>query len=191
MAVFKFRISWEEDESVFRVISTVSGQTFSLFQDALLLAFGFKGGKPASFYESNENWLRKREISSEVASNKKGAAVLSSAKTPVSALVDVPDKRFLFSFDPDKDWRFRIQLIGMEKEANPSITYPYLVRGEGVIPQNPDVKNSPISLEGEELAQDENLDEDLDEDLEEDLDEDEDSYDLDDADLDDMGFSEE
>lgn len=134
MPLFKFRICWDEDEQIYRDIVLKSGQTFDLFQSAILKAFNFKDKKSASFFESNERWMEGREISSEVLHNKKGATVLSMMKTPVSALVNQPEKRFLFRFDPVKKWLFLITLIALEKEDDASKEYPLLVKSEGISP---------------------------------------------------------
>lgn len=141
MPLFRFRICWEEDDQIYRDIVLKSGQTFDLFQASILKAFDFKDRKPASFFESNERWMEGREISSEVLVNKKGAAALSMIKTPVSALVNEPDKHFLFRFDPEKKWQFQVSLIALDEEGNTGLEYPLLVKSEGISPLNAGVQN--------------------------------------------------
>lgn len=134
MPLFRFRISWEEDDNIYRDIILTSGQSFAVFQDAILKAFEFTKPAPASFFESNERWTAGREISSEVLSNKKGAPALSSAKTPVSALVNQPEKRFVFRYFPDKEWYFYITLIALSNDEIGEKAYPLLVKSEGLPP---------------------------------------------------------
>lgn len=134
MPVLKFRVSWEDDDNIYRDIALKTGQTFYEFHEAILKAFDFKDKKPASFFESNEKWLRKREISSEVLVNKKDAPALAMVKTPVSALVDKPDKKFIYSYNPGKIWTFLIELIAIDKEENSKLTYPLCVKSEGLPP---------------------------------------------------------
>lgn len=140
MPLFKFRVYWEEDDNIYRDIVLKSGQTFGEFQEAILKAFEFKIPFPATFYESNDNWARDRAISSEVTVNKKGAPALAMVKTPVSALVDDPGKKFVYVFDPDKKWTFLIALIGLEKEEDPKIVYPLLAKSEGIAPAQSGIK---------------------------------------------------
>lgn len=140
MPLFKFRVYWEDDNNIYRDIVLKSGQTFGEFQDAILQAFEFKVPFPATFYESNDNWTRGRAISSEVTVNKKGAAALSMVKTPVSALVDDPGKKFVYIFDPEKKWTFLIALIGLEKEEDPKRVYPFLAKSEGIAPPQSGIK---------------------------------------------------
>ncbi len=37
-------------------------------------------------------------------------------KTPVSALVEKPDEKFVYTYDPAKKWTFLIELIGIDRE---------------------------------------------------------------------------
>jgi hypothetical protein len=134
MPVLKFRVSWEDDDNIYRDIALQTGQTFYEFHEAILKAFDFKDKKPASFFESNEKWLKKREISSEVLTNKKDAPALAMIKTPVSALVDKPDKKFIYIYNPDKNWTFFVELIAIDKEANSKLSYPLCVKSEGLPP---------------------------------------------------------
>lgn len=134
MPVFKFRVAWEDDDNIYRDIVLVSGQTFMQFHETIKTAFEFKDNQAASFFESNDKWLRKREISSVVLVNKKDASALSMMKTPVSALIDNPDKKFVYSYDPQKHWVFLIDLISIDKEPNPKIAYPACIKSEGLPP---------------------------------------------------------
>lgn len=140
MAVYKFRVAWEEDDNIYRDIELVSGQNFTQFKDVILKAFEFDNKHSASFFESNDKWHRNREISSEVTSNKKGADKLSMDKTPVPALVDHPDKKFVFTYDPAKQWTFLVSLIGITANEDYTITYPNVFRKEGIAPPQSGIK---------------------------------------------------
>jgi len=140
MPIFKFRIYWEDDDNIYRDIELKTGQTFHAFHGAILKSFEFDSKHPASFFESNDKWVRRREISSEVMVNKKDAPALSMIKTPVSALVDNPDKKFIYTYDPVKKWTFLIELIGIEKDEDNRKEYPICVRKEGVAPAQTGIK---------------------------------------------------
>jgi hypothetical protein len=81
MPVFRFRVHWEEDDQIYRDIEITNGQSFALFQEAILKAYEFDQKHAASFFVSDDYWNKGMEFSSEVAVNKKDAAVLST-KTP-------------------------------------------------------------------------------------------------------------
>ena len=72
--------------------------------------------------------------------NKKDAPALSMLKTPVSALVSVPDQKFMYVYDPAKKWTFLVELITVLKEENLRRVYPFLLRKEGVAPAQYGIK---------------------------------------------------
>jgi hypothetical protein len=140
MPVLKFRVSWEEEDTIYRDIAVLTGQTFLEFHEAILKAFEFDNKHAASFYESNDKWMRFREISSEVMVNKKDAPALAMIKTPVSALVDNPNKKFIYEYDKEKKWTFLIEFIGLSKDENFKISYPHCFRKEGIAPAQSGIK---------------------------------------------------
>lgn len=141
MPILRFRVYWEDDDQIYRDIELRTGQTFLEFHTAILKAYEFDGKHTASFYESNDRWIKEgREISSEVMVNKKDAPALSMTKTPVSALIVKPDQKFTYTYDPAKNWNFLIELIGVSKDEDPKRTYPFMLRREGIGPAQYGVK---------------------------------------------------
>lgn len=149
MPLFRFRVAWEEDDLVYRDVEITSGQTFKDLHDVILKAYEFDGKHAAQFFESNDRWVRVgRTFSSEVMANKKDAPALSMIKTPVNALVSVPDQKFIYEYDPAKKWTFLIELIGLEKDENAKHTYPRVARKEGIAPSQYGAKGA----KGEAIA---------------------------------------
>ncbi len=141
MPLLRFRVHWDEDDQIYRDLEIQTGQSFLQLHEAIQKAFEFDGKHPASFFESTDRWERGREISSEVAVNKKDAPALSMAKTPVGALVTVPDQKFLYEYrSAKKTWNFLMEFIGIEKNEDPKKTYPLVVRKEGVAPAQYGIK---------------------------------------------------
>lgn len=141
MAILRFRIYWEEDDQTYRDIELQVGQTFQDLHQCIVKAFEFDGKHSASFYESDERWQRSgREFSSEVLTNKKDAPALSMVKTPVSALITVPDQKFVYVYDPAKKWTFLVELIGVSKEETFRRVYPFVLRKEGLAPAQYGIK---------------------------------------------------
>lgn len=134
MPLLRFRVYWEDDDQIYRDIEIRSNQTFLEFHKAILAAYEFDGKHTASFYESNDRWQRNREINSEVLVNKKDAPALSMMRTPVSALVSKPDQKFVYQYDPAKQWTFLVELIGVIKDEDQKRTYPFISRKEGLGP---------------------------------------------------------
>lgn len=152
MAGKRNRVYWEDDDQIYRDIEIKGSQTFLDFHQGILKAFEFDGKHEASFYESNDRWQRNRELSSEVLINKKDAPALSMLKTPVSALVSLPDQKFVYVYDRVKHWTFMVELIAVSKDIDPKRTYPFVVRKEGVAPGQYGIKGVNIDklLEVEE-----------------------------------------
>jgi len=140
MPVLRFRVYWEEDDLIYRDVEILGSQSFFELHQGILKAFDFDQKHEGSFFESNDRWHRGREISSEVMANKKGAPALSMAKTPVSALISSPDQHFLYEYDRAKKWLFQVALVGMEAQPDPSRTYPFTLRREGLAPSQYGIK---------------------------------------------------
>jgi Plasmid pRiA4b ORF-3-like protein len=140
MTTLRFRIYWEDDDQTYRDIEILGNQTFMDLHKAITQAYEFDGKHPASFYESNDKWQYGRELNSEVLVNKKDAPALSMIKTPVSALISVPEQKFIYVYDPTKKWTFMVELIGVNKEEVSRRVYPFLLRKEGVAPAQYGIK---------------------------------------------------
>ena len=65
MAILKFRIYWEDDDSIYRDIVIRHNQSFLDLHKGILTCFEFDNKHKATFYRSNDNWQRGREISFE------------------------------------------------------------------------------------------------------------------------------
>ncbi|MBV7533243.1 plasmid pRiA4b ORF-3 family protein [Chitinophaga sp. sic0106] len=134
MPVLKFRVYWEEDESVYRDIAIKPTQTFLQFHQAILQAFEFDAKHKATFFRSNDNWQRGREIILEMDRTPRKVEPLLMAETPIGAAVKDPNQKFIYLYDFAKNWSFLVELIGVSKEENIKIVYPVCVRKEGLAP---------------------------------------------------------
>lgn len=134
MPVLKFRVYWEEDESVYRDIAIKPNQTFLQFHQSILQAFEFDSKHKATFFRSNDNWQRGREIILEKDTAPRKAEPLLMVETPIAAAVKDPNQKFIYLYDFAKSWTFLVELIGISKDENAKITYPYCVRKEGLAP---------------------------------------------------------
>ncbi len=65
MAILKFRVYWEDDDSVYRDIAIKHTQNFLDLHDSILKCFEFDSKHKATFHRSNDNWQREREITLE------------------------------------------------------------------------------------------------------------------------------
>lgn len=148
MAILKFRIYFEEDDSVYRDVVIRHKQTFFDLHEAILKSYEFDNKHAATFYRSNDNWQRGREISLEVYEKKYKAAPLMMKETTIGTEIQDPNQKFIYVYDFVKNWTFQVELINVSKEENPKITYPSMVRKEGIPPSQYGTK----SLLGERFA---------------------------------------
>ena len=140
MAIFRFRVYWEEDDQTYRDIEIEGHQTFLDFHKCIVKAYEFDGKHTASFFVSNDKWEYGMEFNSAVLVNKKGAPALSMERTPVSAMISFPDQKFMYVYNPDKKWIFQVELINVAKEATYRREYPFLLRSECIAPAKYGIK---------------------------------------------------
>ncbi len=134
MAILKFRVYFEEDDSVYRDIAIKHQQSFFDLHEAILKAYEFDSKHAATFYRSNDNWQRGREITLEAYNKQYKVAPLLMKETTIGSEIRDTNQRFIYTYDFVKGWTFLIELINVSKEENPKLTYPALVRKEGIAP---------------------------------------------------------
>ncbi|HEY1020709.1 MAG TPA: hypothetical protein VGE06_00290 [Flavisolibacter sp.] len=149
MAILKFRVYFEEDDSVYRDIVIRHKQNFFELHEAILKSYEFDTKHGATFYRSNDNWQRGREISIEVYSNRHyKAPPLLMKETTIGSEIKDPNQKFIYLYDFVKGWTFLVELINVTREENPKVSYPAIVRKEGIPPSQYGTK----SLLGERFA---------------------------------------
>jgi Plasmid pRiA4b ORF-3-like protein len=134
MAVLRMRIYWEDDDSIYRDIAVKHTQSFFDLHTAILSAYEFDNKHKATFYRSNDNWQRGREISLEKYDKVYKAEPLLMDATLMSAEIKDPNQKFVYVYDFNKNWTFLVELINVDKEENKKLNYPCCIRTEGIAP---------------------------------------------------------
>jgi hypothetical protein len=148
MAILKFRIYLEEDDAVYRDIVIRHKQTFADLHQAILKSWEFDNKHQATFYRSNDNWQRGREISVEHYNKPYVAPPLIMKDTTIGSEIKDPNQKFIYVYDFIKNWTFLVELINVSKEESVKMTYPGVTRKEGIGPQQYGTK----SLLGDKFA---------------------------------------
>jgi hypothetical protein len=148
MAVLKFRIYLEEDEAVYRDVVIKHKQNFADLHFAILKSYEFDSKHQATFFRSNDNWQRGREISFDKYDKQYVAPPLIMAETHIGSEIVNPNQKFIYVYDFAKNWTFLVELINVSKEENAKINYPAVSRTEGIGPQQYGTK----SLLGDKFA---------------------------------------
>ncbi|HMW27192.1 MAG TPA: hypothetical protein PKC51_11150, partial [Ferruginibacter sp.] len=99
MAILRFRIYWEDDDSVYRDIAIRHTQTFTDLHNCILKSFEFDSKHKATFYRSNDNWQRGREISLEKYDKEYKAEPLIMDSTTIGSEINKPNQKFIYEYD--------------------------------------------------------------------------------------------
>jgi len=134
MAVLKFRVYWEEDDAVYRDVVIKHVQSFKDLNDIVLKSFEFDNKHKATFYRSNDNWQRGREITLEKYDKTYVKEPLLMDQTPIGTEIKDPNQKFIYVYDFNRNWTFQIELISVIKEESQKTTYPSVIRTEGLAP---------------------------------------------------------
>jgi hypothetical protein len=149
MPILKFRVYWEEDDSVYRDVSVTHLQTFFDLHSIILKCFEFDNKHEATFFRSNDNWQRGKEITLEKYDKQYKAEPLLMRDCTIGSEIKNPNQKFIYVYDFHKNWTFLVELINVNKDENPKVTYPVCIRSEGIGPSQYGTKG----LVNEKLAE--------------------------------------
>ena len=135
MAIYRFKISFEDYDDVIREIDIKSNQTFEDLHQALHQSTKYNPETSSSFYVSNDHWIKGQEISYLPAERKinNGVALMSNSK--LSAFIDDPHQKFYYTYNFDRPFDFHVELIKILLNDEPGKTYPYVSRSTGEVPR--------------------------------------------------------
>ena len=134
MAILKFRVYFEEDDSIYRDIAVRHTQSFFQLHQMILRAYEFDNRHQATFYRSNDNWQRGREISLDKYDKDYKAAPLLMEETAIGTEIRDPNQKFIYTYDFNRNWSFLVELINVSKEENSKLDFPVIMKSEGIPP---------------------------------------------------------
>jgi hypothetical protein len=149
MAVLKFRIYLEEDDSVYRDVAVRHTQTFLQLHFGILKAYEFDSKHQATFYRSNDHWQRGKEITLQKYDRPYKVEPLLMKNTGIGTEIRDPNQKFVYVYDFVKNWSFLVELINVSREENDKLDYPAVVKSEGIGPSQYGTKG----LVGDKLAE--------------------------------------
>lgn len=144
MAVYRFRVTLDDYDDVYREIDIKSTQHFEDFHNIILQSFGFDNKHEASFYKSDDHWHKGEEITLRLLENKntnyddsdspKTVAVKQMNKCKLSSLIDDPHQKFVYEYDFEAEWMFTVELVKIVPDDEKS-SYPKCVKSVGEAPK--------------------------------------------------------
>ena len=135
MATYRFRITFEDYDDVTRDIEIRSTQTFDDLHHAIQQSIGFDAYKTASFYMSDDNWKKGKEISSRELNPAEEEKVKRMDNARLCDTIADPHQKIYYVFDFSSPWTFRIELVKINRDEDPSASYPRCVRSAGEAPK--------------------------------------------------------
>ncbi len=128
MAIYRFRITFEEFDDVSRDIEIRPTQTFDDLHVAIQEAIGFDASQPASFFMSDVNWKKGKEISSRPLSEDESTRITTLSKSRLCDSISDPHQKILYEFDPANTWSLYVELIKILPKEELVASYPRCVR---------------------------------------------------------------
>ena len=140
MAVYKFKITFEEFDDISRQIEIKASQSFLELHKSILSSIAFDDRHMASFYLSNDNWARGQEITMEDMSEgddaEKSTPIMKTSL--LQDFIDDPHQKLVYVYDFMEMWTLRLELCGIEMKDKPGIQYPFCSKSLGIAPKQYD-----------------------------------------------------
>jgi len=156
MAVYRFKVFFEDSESVSREIDIKSSQTFEDFHTIIQTAISFDGAHPTSFYVSGDTWRKGKEITLLHKKHSAGLKGIWMHETKLASYVEDPHQRFVYEFDPEGgNWILLVELMKIIPED--SVSYPRINKSTGAAPMQYKMTAAdvvPVEEEDDELVDD-------------------------------------
>jgi hypothetical protein len=155
MAIYRFKISFEDFDEVVREIDIKSTQTFEDLHRAIHRSVGYSPDKSSSFYISSDHWIKGDEIAFLPNERKvsRGVALMENSK--LSNFIEDPHQKFYYIYNFDRPFDFHVELIKIILQAETGIEYPFIFRSAGEAPKIIDKNNlGPIVVSSNPISSD-------------------------------------
>jgi hypothetical protein len=135
MALYRFRVTFEDYDDVSRDIDVKSNQTFEDLHKAIHQSTGYNPEYPSSFYISNDQWIKGEEITYLPNQKRIDRKIPLMENIKLSSFIDDPHQKFYYTFNFDRPFDFHVELMKIILEDTPGTTYPAVVRSVGEAPK--------------------------------------------------------
>jgi hypothetical protein len=167
--IYKFRVLLDTEQEVFRDIEIRPESTFEHLHRAIQDAFGFSGKEMASFYLSNDEWERGREIPlMDMNYGEDDEALYAMSEIKIGELIRKSGQKLIYIYDFLRMWGFFVEMVEISP-MDSAHTYPRVAMSLGDAPDEGS-KDMDFNMETDS-ADGEDEDEDYYDDYEDDFDE--------------------
>jgi hypothetical protein len=126
--IYRFKVWFEEEEDINRVIDIAPSSSFLEFHNVVIDSISFKKDIPSSFFTSDDNWRKGKEISL----NDHTKALMESSK--LKDFVNDPHQKFILITDFNEQWTLHIELQTIQNDVK-GISYPFVFKSVGKAPK--------------------------------------------------------
>ncbi len=138
MAIYRFKVAFEDNEDVYREIEIKSAQNFEDFHNVILQSIDFDNIHDSSFYISDDHWRKGEEIvlrpAKEEDKRRPSEPKRQMNKCKMASLIDDPHQKFLYVYDAKTQWTFLIELLKIVPD-DVKATYPKCAKSIGIAPK--------------------------------------------------------
>lgn len=145
MAIYRFKVSFEDYDDVTREIDIKSNQTFEELHRAIHASTGYPVAASSSFYVSNDFWIKGEEIAFLPNARKVERGVALMENTKLSKFIDDPHQKFYYTYNFDRPFDFHVELMKIMLEEDEQKIYPCLFKSSGQAPKIPGSVVLPVS----------------------------------------------
>ncbi|WP_160068613.1 IS1096 element passenger TnpR family protein [Sphingobacterium bovisgrunnientis] len=153
MAVYRFRVTFEDYEDIYRDIDMPSKGTFLELHHEIHKSTGYNAEVSSSFYVSNDQWKKGTEIAHLPNPRKKESGVLIMEDIRLSKFIDDPHQKFYYIYNFDRPYDFHVELVKILKEEDGK-EYPSLFKSVGIAPKSAAAANFPVSTDDDDEEDD-------------------------------------
>ena len=133
MNLLRFRVIIDIEDDVFRDILIDRTSKLEDLHRGILAAFDFGEGEMASFFQSDEDWGRGREVPlMDMGVDDQGTPYPSMRTTSIEDLTSAANDRMVYVYDFLRMWCFYVEVIGVEEGESPE--FPLLAQEFGEAP---------------------------------------------------------
>ena len=136
MAIYRFRVTFEDYDDVVREIDIKSTQTFEDLHKAIHRSTGYNAEKSSSFYVSSDQWIKAEEIAFLPNQNKVDRVVALMTGTKLFKFIDDPHQKFYYTYNFERPYDFHVELMKIVDEEKGK-EYPSLFKSHGEAPKPP------------------------------------------------------
>jgi hypothetical protein len=144
MAVYRFKVTFEDNEDIYREIEIKSAQNFEDFHNVIVQSIGFDNMHDSSFFISDDYWRKGEEIRLRAAD---GLRQMNKCK--MALLIDDPHQKFVYVYDPKTHWTFLVELLKIVPD-DAKATYPKVAKSVGESPKQHKASNLPAAVDEDE-----------------------------------------